>query len=117
MKMRVTARGVELTTELREYVTRRVHFGLGRFAGKIRSLSVQLTDINGARGGIDKCCDIRVDAGLSQAVIVRERQETIHAAVACAVERVVRVVERQLSLASPAAGRSIALRADSHFGD
>jgi putative sigma-54 modulation protein len=117
MKMRVTARGVELTTELRDYVTRRVHFGLGRFAGKIKSLSVQLADINGPRGGIDKCCDIRVDAGLSQKVVVRERQQTIHAAVALAIERVERVVERQLSLTRPAARRSAAPRADFQFGD
>jgi putative sigma-54 modulation protein len=117
MKMRMTARGVELTTELKDYVTRRAHFGLGRFAGKIKSVSVQLADINGPRGGIDKCCHITVDAGLSQKVIVRERQETVHAAVAIAMERVERVVERQLSLTGPAARRSAAPRADFQFGD
>jgi putative sigma-54 modulation protein len=112
MKMRVTARGVELTTELKDYVTRRVHFGLGRFAGKIKSLSVRLADINGPRGGVDKCCYITADAGLGQKVIVRERQETIHAAVALALERVERAVERQLSLTRPNARRSAAARAD-----
>lgn len=110
MKMRVTARGVELTTELKDYVTRRVHFGLGRFGGRIKSLSVRLADINGPRGGVDKCCRITVDAGLSQNVIVRERQETIHASVALAVERVERALERQLSLSRPAASRSAAPR-------
>jgi putative sigma-54 modulation protein len=105
MKVRLTAHGMELPAELRDYVTRRVHFGLGRFVGKIRSLSVRLADINGPRGGIDKCCHIRVDAGLSQKVIVRERRETIHAAVAFAMDRVERAVGRQLSLARPAVSR------------
>ncbi len=117
MKVRLTAHGIELSAELRDYVTRRVHFGLGRFAGRIKSLSVRLTDINGPRGGIDKCCDIRVHAGLSQKVVVRERQATIHAAVAVAMERVERAVKRQLSLARPAARRSPSPRADFQFGD
>lgn len=64
MKVRLTAQGVELSAELKDYVKRRVHFSLGRFAGRIGSLSVRLTDINGPRGGLDKCCDIRVGAGL-----------------------------------------------------
>ena len=117
MKVRMTAHGIELSAELRDYVTRRVHFALGRFVGRIKSLSVRLADINGPRGGIDKCCHIRVDAGLSQKVIVRERQETIHAAVALAMERVERAVERQLSLTRPAARRSARGRADFQFGD
>jgi putative sigma-54 modulation protein len=117
MKVRLRARGVELSAELRDYVARRVHFGLGRFGGKIRSLSIRLADINGPRAGVDKCCDISVDVGLSQKVIVRESQETIHAAVALAVERAERVVVRQLSLARPAARRSAAPRADFQFGD
>ena len=117
MKARLTAHGIELSTELRDYVTRRVHFGLGRFVGSIKSLTVRLADINGPRGGIDKCCQIRVDAGLNQKVVVRERQETIHAAVALAMERVERAVERQLSLTRPAARRSATRRADFQFGD
>jgi putative sigma-54 modulation protein len=117
MKVRLTAHRMELSAELRDYVTRRVHFGLGRFAGWIKSLTVRLADINGPRGGIDKCCHIRVDGGLSQKVIVREHQETIHAAVALAMERVERAVERQVSLTRPAARRSATRRADFQFGD
>jgi putative sigma-54 modulation protein len=117
MKVRLTAQGIELSAELRDYVTRRIHFGLGRFVGRIKSLTVRLTDINGPRGGIDKSCHIRVDAGLSQRVIVRERQETIHAAVALAMERVERAVERQLSLTRPAARRSATRRADFQYGE
>ncbi|MCX6632979.1 MAG: HPF/RaiA family ribosome-associated protein [Candidatus Solibacter sp.] len=117
MKVRLTAHGIELSAELRDYVTRRVHFGLGRFVGRIKSLSVRLADINGTRCGFDKCCDIRVDAGLSREVVVREEQATIHAAVALAMERAERSLKRQVSLTRPAARRSATPRADFQFGD
>ena len=113
MKMRLTAQGVEVSAELKEFIERRIHFGLGRFKGKIKSLSVRLADINGPRGGIDKCCDIRVDAGLSQEVIVSERQETMFAAVALAMDRVERAVKRQIAMAGLVARRSAEPRTDS----
>jgi len=34
----------------------RLEFALGRFAGRVRSVSVSLTDLNGPRGGLDKKC-------------------------------------------------------------
>ena len=100
MRLRLSGRGVKLSAELKNYVTRRLHFSLGRFAGRIRSLSIHLSDINGPRGGIDKVCDIRVDVGFRKPVIVRERQANIHTAVAFAVDRAERVVQRHLRLAS-----------------
>lgn len=106
MKLRLSQQGVELSTELKEFIRRRIQFSLGRFAGRIKSLSIRLADVNGPRGGVDKCCNIRVDAGLRQQVIVRECQATIHAAVAFATERAERAVRRQLTLAGPA-GRGI----------
>ena len=117
MKLRLSARGVELSAELKDYVNRRVHFSLGRFAGKIKHLSIRMADVNGPRGGIDQCCDIRIDAGLRQKVVVRERQATIHAAVAFALERAERSVERQLSLANLAGRRSANPRTSFEFGD
>ena len=99
MKMRLTARGVHLSSELKDFVERRIYFSMGRLAGRIKSLTVRLGDTNGPRGGVDKCCDIRIDAGLRQQVIVREQQATIHAAVALAVDRAERSVQRQLRLA------------------
>jgi hypothetical protein len=100
MKLHLAAHGIELSADLHDYVKRRAHFSLGRFAGRIRSLSIRLADINGPRGAIDKLCDIRVDVGLRQPVMIRERQASIHAAVAFAVERAERAVQRQLRLAS-----------------
>lgn len=115
--MRLTARGIELSSELRDFVERRIYFSMGRLAGRIKSLTVRLADINGPRGGVDKCCDIAVDAGLRQKVIVREQQATIHAAVALAVERAERAVQRQLRLASLPERRSAPPQMGFQFGD
>ncbi len=104
MKMRLAAHGIELSDEFTDYIGRRVHFGLGRFVGRIRALSIRLADINGPRGGVDKRCDIRVDVGLRNQVIVCERQANLHAAVAFAMERAERAVERQLKLAAAGGG-------------
>lgn len=98
MGLRLAAHGGELSTGLKDYVKRRMHFHLGRFAGP--------------RGGIGKCCDIRLDAGLGRAVIVRERRDNLHTAVALAVERVQRAVQRQLNLARPSARRPVAARTE-----
>ena len=117
MKMRLTAHGVELSGELKDFVHRRIDFSLGRLAGRIKSLTVRLADINGPRGGVDKCCDIRIDAGFRQVVIVREQQATIQAAVALAVDRAERAVQRQLRLGDPLSERSRALRPSPSFGD
>ena len=101
MKLHVAARGgLDLSGGLRDYIDRRVHFSLGRFAGRIRRLSVRIADVNGPRGGVDKSCHIRVDAGLRQQVVVREQQSSVHAAVAFAAERAERALRRQLNLAA-----------------
>ena len=61
--------------------------------------AIRVADVNGPRGGVDKCCDIRVDVGLRQPVIVRERQANLHVAVAFAMERAERAIQRQLKFA------------------
>ncbi len=106
MRMRVVAHGIELSNDMKAFIRRRMQFNLGRFQERIKSLTVRLADMNGPRGGIDKCCDIRVDAGFRQPVIVSERQATAHAAVALAMDRVERAVKRQLHLERPASNRA-----------
>ena len=115
-------RGVNLSAVQKAIATKRITLGadgtiLGRFEGRIKHLSIRMADVNGPRGGIEQCCDIRIDAGLRQKVVVRERQATIHAAVAFALERAERSVEPQLSLANLAGRRSANPRTSFQFGD
>lgn len=105
MKLQVKGRALVANGELADYIHRRAQFALGRFAGRIANMTVRLSDANGPRGGVDKCCDVRVDAGLSRPVIVRERQSDMHTAVALAVDRAGRTVARMVRLGRRGAAR------------
>ena len=96
MRFELTAQGIELTPDLRERVQRRVYFALGRHSGRITRVSIRLQDVNGPRGGPDKFCLVRVEAGSGPPVVIRERQSNVHAAVAFAAERAERFLSRQL---------------------
>lgn len=79
---------------------RRLEFALGRFAGRVRSLTVRLTDVNGPRGGLDKKCLIAVRLTRSRHVIVIEDVDADHnVVVSRAAERAARAVSRALQSA------------------
>ena len=98
MRLQVTGSRIDLSDDLKDFVRRRIHFALGRFSGRIKALSVRLADVNGPRNGVDKTCDIRISAGAGEVIIVRERQENIYLAVAHALDRAARAIQRKLSL-------------------
>ena len=98
MRLQVTGRRIDISDDLKDFVRRRIHFTLGRFSGRIKALSVRLADVNGPRNGVDKTCDIRISDGTGGVVIVRERQENIYSAVAHALDRAERAVQRKLNL-------------------
>ena len=47
MQLSIRSDSVKLSEALREYITRRMHFALGRFASAIQRVSVRTEDING----------------------------------------------------------------------
>jgi putative sigma-54 modulation protein len=112
MRLRVTSRGTDLKPDLKAFVERRVHFALGRFAGRVKAVSVRLAGVDSPGEGSEACCSVRVEAGSGAPLIVTERQPHIDSAVVRAVERVERTVQRQLML-ERAAGEG---PADSRMG-
>ncbi len=117
MKTKITTHGLKLTSELADYVNRRVRFSMGRFAGRISRLSIRIADVNGPRGGVDKRCDVVVEAGLAQPIVVHERHASLFAAIGLAVERAQRTLRRRIAVEQPdgrrAAGpRLLFLRGD-----
>ena len=60
MRFSVSGDRVQVTTDLREYIDRRLYFALGRFGTAIDNVSVRVGDTNGPRGGVDKHCQIVV---------------------------------------------------------
>ncbi len=96
--MRVIVRGqhVQLNDSMRDTIDRRLAFALSRFAERIRSTEVQLADINGPRGGVDKRCTITVRIPGAGPVVIEDEDASFHAAVARAFDRLERAVARVL---------------------
>jgi hypothetical protein len=60
MQIDIQSNGFTLTEALREYTHRRLCFALVHCEETIRRVTVRLSDINGPRGGTDKCCHIQL---------------------------------------------------------
>jgi ribosome-associated translation inhibitor RaiA len=61
MYIRIRSRGLQAPDDLRDAVGRRVHFALGRFGARLRSVTALVIDENGPRGGdADKRCAVEL---------------------------------------------------------
>jgi hypothetical protein len=61
MAIKVRGYGMHVSRKIRRLVDRRVAFELSRFGRQVRTVSVNLEDLNGPRGGIDKRCSMQAD--------------------------------------------------------
>ena len=75
MRLFIHARGAVLNDRLRSYVERRLRLATGRFERQLGDITVQLEDVNGHRGGVDKVCLITADLPFAGRVVVEERGE------------------------------------------
>lgn len=57
-------------TDLRDLTERRVRFVLRRLDWLVPRAEVQMSDVNGPRGGIDKCCQVKLRTGGAGSVVV-----------------------------------------------
>ena len=98
MRFSVSGDRVKVTTDLREYIDRRLYFALGRFGPAIDHVIVRVGDINGPRGGVDKHCQIvvKLRASGSSPIAVDDNDEDLRAAVARASNRAGRTVARAI---------------------
>jgi hypothetical protein len=82
-----------------EVAQQRLRFALGRFAGRVRSLTLRLSDVNGPRGGRDKRCAIAVRlAGSKRLIVVEDLDVEPLAAIARAADRTARAVARAVQM-------------------
>ncbi|HEU4538665.1 MAG TPA: HPF/RaiA family ribosome-associated protein [Polyangiaceae bacterium] len=58
MHILVRLRGLEISDAARDALGRRARFALGRFDGRLRSVTALVLDENGPRGGADKRCRV-----------------------------------------------------------
>jgi len=66
---------------------RRLRFALTRFGGRVGRVKVRISDVNGPRGGIDKCCRICAEIVPFDTVVLEEVDAELHAAIDRAADR------------------------------
>jgi putative sigma-54 modulation protein len=99
VKIEIVSRTLNLESDLRELIERRVKFALERFEEQIERVWIALVDINGTRGGDDKQCRVVIDLAPSGSVHIDHVSNTMESAASKAIERashsVARTVERR----------------------
>ncbi|MGB5439997.1 MAG: HPF/RaiA family ribosome-associated protein [Gammaproteobacteria bacterium] len=97
MQTIIQALGFSLTDALENHVHNRIGFTFSHFSGRVRRVTVRLSDLNGPRGGIDKCCLVEVRLDGLPAVVVEDVQPDIYIAIDRAIGRAARSIVRRLS--------------------
>ena len=97
MQIDIQARDFSLTEALRSHIDRRLGFALSNRDDHIQYVIVRLSDINGPRGGSDKCCHIQVVLpGLSD-VVIEDTESDLYFAIDRAADRAGRTVSRRIA--------------------
>ena len=79
-----------------------------RFGDRLRRVEVYLEDVNSDKGGIDTRCSVEVHLAGRPAVAAHDVAADVETAVDGAVERVLRVIEKQLGRQDDRAGHTSA---------
>jgi putative sigma-54 modulation protein len=96
MHIDIQARNFPLTDALRSHTERRLGFALSARYNHIQRVVVRLSDINGPRGGSDKCCRIQVSLPKLPDVVVEDTEANLYTAIDRAADRAGRTVGRRL---------------------
>ncbi|MEN8206414.1 MAG: HPF/RaiA family ribosome-associated protein [Pseudomonadota bacterium] len=96
MQINIQARNFSLTDALRSHTERRLGFALSARDDHIQRVIVRLSDINGPRGGADKCCHIQVALAHLPDVVIEDTEADLYAAIDRAAGRAGRTVGRRL---------------------
>lgn len=96
MRLNIHWKDVRPSRAARAYVERRLHFALGRLKDRISRVRVRLRDLNGPRGGVDKCCQFVVSFPRSKPLVVEHRDASWRRALDLAAGRLAHAVRRML---------------------
>jgi ribosome-associated translation inhibitor RaiA len=80
---------------LRELTIERVRFAMRRVTPLVPRATVQLSDVNGPRGGIDKRCQLQLKTDGAGTVVITSTAHDWRAALETALDRANRVLLRQ----------------------
>lgn len=117
MRFDIRIQKLDLHQEVSHYIERRLRFSLSRLVSRLRTVNVRVFDVNGPRGGIDKCCRITAHLLPSETVVLQEVDADLFAAIDRATRRISRTFTRRLTLERDVRKKSNSPRPDSlHSG-
>lgn len=96
MQIHINGREVKPSHRLREHIQRRLNFALQRFALHIRKLHVQVRDLNGPRGGVDKSCQLKIFFISGANRVLEERAPSAYLAIDSLVDKAATAIARRL---------------------
>jgi putative sigma-54 modulation protein len=96
MKIDIYSQKFSMTKALSKYAKRRLDFSLASKSEHINKVTMRLSDINGPRGGTDKCCRIQVQLTGLPDVVVEDTELDMYTSIDRACDRVSRTVIRKL---------------------
>jgi ribosome-associated translation inhibitor RaiA len=104
MQIRLIDGRIPTTPAMLEFVQTKVQCAVGRFADRVREISVRIADLNGPRGGVDKQCTMiaALSRGGTAEVVVKHRDADFYAAIAGAAHALKPVVANRLERAKSA---------------
>lgn len=97
MQIDIQARDFALTEALHSHIRRRLDFALSSRYDQVQRIQVRLSDVNGPRGGSDKCCQVHVVLPQLIDVIIEDTESDMYVAINRAIERAGRTVNRRLA--------------------
>lgn len=96
MEVEVRIQGTDLADAIRRYAARRIQFALGRFAPRVGRVVVRISDVNGARGGVDQCCHISVERPPKGQVVLEQVDADLFVAIDRACARIGEAFRREV---------------------
>jgi putative sigma-54 modulation protein len=97
MQIDIQVRKFQLTDAIYNHIVRRLHFALSAWDDQIMRVMVWLSDINGPRGGANKCCHIQVMIPHHSDIVIKDTETDYYVAIDRAADRVGRTVARRLA--------------------
>lgn len=96
MNTTIHFRSMEMTGYLEIYIKRRIAFAFSRVKDSVRSLAINVSDINGPKGGIDKQCKVLLRVDSKPDIIIVEKQSDALLAIDRAITRASRRMNQSI---------------------
>lgn len=97
MQIQIHCDDFDLSEGMRDHLVKRLAYSLNHGREMIAGVVVRLSDVDGPRGGIDKCCGIEVRLKGRSAIAVDDTQASLCVAIDRAAERTGRTLDRRLA--------------------